>query len=177
MPLTVLHLSEKPPRYTGRRGVPMPFRLDTAQVPVGLWPGRGLLYAFLVHEIVLLSFVVLPSFAEPRKPKNNLDQAVVLDLNSPEALFYFPELNKISEARKETPKGKPAAAPAEKANTERARTEGRSYPGPQEIVSDVPNATNRFQSLLQPMLQNPPIVQPPIPLPNMIQMADAGPPP
>src|SRR5689334_12975997 len=100
MPLTVLRLSEKPPRYTGRRGVPTPFRLDTAQVPVGLWPGRGLLYAFLVHEIILFSFVVLPSFGPPRKQKNNFDQAVVIDLNSPEALFYFPELNQRNEPRK-----------------------------------------------------------------------------
>jgi hypothetical protein len=66
-------------------------------------------------------------------------------------------------------KGPPAAsAPGKK---------GLSYPGPQRILSDFLKPTNRSQTLLQPALANPPVLPPPLSLPNIVQMADAGPAP
>jgi hypothetical protein len=64
-------------------------------------------------------------------------------------------------------KGPPAApAPGRK---------GLSYPGPQPILSDFPQPTNLSQTLLQPALKNPPTLPPPLSLPNIVKMADAGP--
>ena len=66
-------------------------------------------------------------------------------------------------------KGPPAAsAPGKK---------GLSYPGPQRILSDFLNPTNRSQTLLQPALVKPPVLPPPLSLPNIVRMADAGPTP
>lgn len=54
------------------------------------------------------------------------------------------------------------------------RTKGLSYPGPQPILSDPPEPTNRIQTLLQPALENPPILKPPMALPNLVRMAETG---
>src|SRR5439155_14473648 len=55
------------------------------------------------------------------------------------------------------------------------RTRGLSYPGPQPIVSDFEHPTNSIQTVLQPALPNPAILKPPLLLPNIVQVADAGP--
>src|SRR5262249_8267836 len=87
-------------------------------------------------------------------------------LNSKAKLIYFPTLESKPEPRPEEP---------EHANPRDLATKGLTYPGPQAIVSDVPDPTNNFQTLLQPSLVKPPVIRAPIPLPNILQMADAGP--
>jgi hypothetical protein len=52
---------------------------------------------------------------------------------------------------------------------------GFSYPGPQPILSDLTEPTNSFQTLLQPALAHPLILKPAPFLPNLVQVADAGP--
>jgi hypothetical protein len=52
------------------------------------------------------------------------------------------------------------------------RKKSLTYPGPQLIVSDVSNPTNSIQTILQPALKDPPVLPPPITLPNMVQMPE-----
>jgi hypothetical protein len=87
--------------------------------------------------------------------------------------MYLPLLNGGSlgmsfparKAEKSPEKPSIAAAPSIK---------GLSYPGPQPIVSDPPKPTNTIQTLLQPALKAPPVLPPPLSLPNLVQIADAG---
>ncbi len=70
-------------------------------------------------------------------------------------------------ARKKAPRAKKTAEP------QASNTKGLSYPGPQTIISDPPNPTNSIQTVLQPDIENPPVLIPPIPLPNIVQVAEA----
>ncbi len=100
----------------------------------------------------------------------------MIDLNDPLSVMYLPMFEggspgtnapakRVRPARKES-----AGGPASPSDS----TKGFSYPGPQTIISDVPEPTNRFQTLLQPGLENPPVLEPPILIPNVVQLADAG---
>jgi hypothetical protein len=181
MPLIIVKLNEPAPVQPGGSLRPpagplrpRPFRFRSTNVSQGRFPGRGLLYSFLIHEIAFFSVLLFPSldyFREPALPKQ---QVLVIDLNSPEGLRYFPRLHADDESEGARSKD-PEVPQDEPAETAGLRTKGLTYPGPQRIVSDVADATNRFQTLLRPALENPPVVQVPIPLPNIIQMADAGP--
>jgi hypothetical protein len=179
MELLALNLHPKPPLYPRRPPLPpRPFGLHSANLSQGMWPFRGLFFSSLVHEAALFSILLLPlidRFREPPPPSN--DYIFAIDLNSRSRLVYFPPLKDRDEGEKPKSERKPAEAKQEpaKPKEQRASTKGLSYPGPQEIVSDPPNPTNQFQTLLQPALVNPPVIHPPIPLPNLIQMTDAGP--
>ena len=54
-------------------------------------------------------------------------------------------------------------------------TAGISYPGPQLVVSNPPKPRNRIQTILQPALKNPRTLPPLIPVPNIVQRANATP--
>src|SRR5205807_4136891 len=66
------------------------------------------------------------------------------------------------------PKSAPAPARAGK---------GSTYPGPQPILSEPPKPDNTQQTLLQPRLKLPPVLRDSVPLPNIVQMANAAPAP
>jgi hypothetical protein len=101
---------------------------------------------------------------------------VMIDLNDPLSVMYLPVFDggrpegggrRVSVER--AGQGRSGAS-----NPPSTTTQGFSYPGPQTIISDVPEPTNRFQTLLQPGLENPPILEPPLLIPNIVQVADAG---
>ena len=50
-------------------------------------------------------------------------------------------------------------------------SKGRTYPGPQPILSDPENPTNQQQTIIQPALEKPKILQEYVPLPNMVKAA------
>src|ERR1051326_3826391 len=75
--------------------------------------------------------------------------------------------------------GNPVSKPHDKSTlvASAPKTKGFSYPGPQPIESNFEKPTNRIQTVLQPDLPNPAILPPPVLLPNIVQVADAGPAP
>src|SRR5262249_20663446 len=94
MPLLSLNLQEQPPRYPRRELPPAAFGLNSANLSRGVWPYRGLLYSFLVHEVALFSVLLFPSLDNFRKPPTPVaDQLFAIDLNSRAKLVYFPELD------------------------------------------------------------------------------------
>src|SRR5262245_1800175 len=139
-------------------------------------PGRGILYSILVHSMVIygLLFVsVSANFTEaPYRPV----RVTMVNLRDPNYKMYLPVLFGADPPQTDAPKGPKVSEPEPK-RAPVVRSTGFSYPGPQPIVSDFPNPTNRIQTILQPALQDPPIVPPPLNLPNIVRLADAVPPP
>ncbi len=139
------------------------------------FPGRSLLVSILIHGILVLGMFLLPGarrhFAaqertpEPAKTPDDLE----ID---PKIVMFLPLLNGADADERRA--GDDSAA-GHKGALEEPGVKGLSYPGPQPINSNPPKPTNRIQTVLQPELENPPILPPPIPLPNMVQIADAGP--
>jgi Gram-negative bacterial TonB protein C-terminal len=138
-------------------------------------PGRGLLYSFLVHEVILFGFLFLfgPGLVKARPT----ERVAWIDLKKP-LVLYLPNLGGGDAG--DTPEEKKAEAPR-KAVAAKPTGKGLIYPGPQPIRSDFPNPTNSIQTLLRPTLKNLPILPPPLKLPNIVQMASvtlpAPPPP
>src|SRR5215470_13503772 len=164
MALTLLNLHEPAPLYPRRALPPRPFGLKSVNLNRGIVPKRGLLYSFFVHTFGLASLLALPSLDNYRQPlPPPADQLFVIDMASKSKLVYFPELNSRDESEAPKPKSKESkSAQDEPAKARDLRTKGLSYPGPQAIVSDPPNPTNKFQTLLQPGLVDPPNLQQPV---------------
>ena len=72
------------------------------------------------------------------------------------------------------PARKKAARAKKSTELQASNAKGLSYPGPQTIISDPPNPTNSIQTVLQPDIENPPVLIPPIPLPNIVQVAEVA---
>jgi hypothetical protein len=89
--------------------------------------------------------------------------------------LYLPTLGGGSEGAGQKGGGAGAAAPASTGLRARSRR-GFAYPGPQPLVSAPPMAKLGIQTILRPMLKNPPILQKIFPLPNLA-IAPAPPPP
>jgi hypothetical protein len=144
------------------------------------FPARGIPYSILIHALVLSVLILLRvSHALPAAQPPSAPKAVVIDSAESRVVMFLPLLGGGSQGKgseglglpggglKARRKGPPAApAPGRK---------GLSYPGPQPILSDFPQPTNLSQTLLQPALKNPPTLPPPLSLPNIVKMADAGP--
>jgi hypothetical protein len=175
MPLIALNLQDRPPLYPRMPLQPRPFALKSANLSRAVWPFRGLAGSILVHELAVLTVFFSPLFEALRQPPLlSPDQVFVIDMNSPSKLVYFPSVRVREESEERTSPERPEDQSEQPAKTRTLRTQGLSYPGRQRMVADVPKPTNQFQTLLQPGLVNPPVIQP-TPLPNIIQLADAGP--
>jgi Gram-negative bacterial TonB protein C-terminal len=177
MTLLALNLQERPPAYLGKRLPPGPFKLGSANLNRGVVPYRGLSYSVFLHHVAVVSVLFLPSldsyFRMPALPVG--DQLFAINLNHQAKLIYFPPVQAKEEGEKRKNEGEESQPKPQPLKARSLRTKGLSYPGPQAIISDVPNATNKFQTVLQPKLANPPIIRMPTPLPNVLQIADAGP--
>lgn len=151
-----------------------PVGLTFAEVGYGHRPGRGLLYSVIAHEIAFFSIFFLSLSYRYVHEHHPAELTQVIDLSNPKQIIYLPLLGGGSEGN-----GHPGGAPGvpRKASSAAPATnnKGLSYPGPQPIVSDPPNPTNRIQTVLQPALVNPPILKKFAPLPNLVQLTDAGP--
>jgi hypothetical protein len=133
----------------------------------GYLPGRGLLYSIIGHEVAmfglfLLITYVLPTFREQR--------LIVGSINAQDHIIYLPEVGGGEEGQKSPGGGasKPQQASAAPARASR----GFSYPGAQAIMSDPPNPTNAFQTVLHPLAVRPEPLKKLVPAPNVVQMAE-----
>jgi TonB-like protein len=136
----------------------------------GRFPGRGLLYSFLFHEIAVFLLLLSPSYVIQRtkeyRPVNNEP----LFIDSEVLKAYLPSVGggqeSAPEGEKKGEEGKKGdAAPPSEGHS------GLTYPGPQPIVSQPPVPDNTEQTIRQPDLVSPPVIKVPVVLPNQVQIA------
>ncbi len=144
---------------------------DSADLGRTYFPGHGIFYSIGIHVIVFAGLVFVSLFRSIPPPPLPANQLSFVHPRIPKVLLYLPVLEPAGQMlRFPAPKAQASIFRASRAkNTE---TKGLSYPGPQRIVSDPPNPTNLIQTVLQPDLEKPPILVPPLPLPNIVQVAD-----
>src|SRR5262245_50011186 len=130
-------------------------------------PGRGILCSILVHSFVVYGLLFVSASANFIEPPYPPMRVTMVNLKDPNYKLYLPVLLGADPPPPET---REPAPPPERPNE-------FSYPGPQRIISDFPKPTNRIQTILQPALKDPPVVPPPLNLPNIVQLADAAPTP
>ncbi len=145
--------------------------LASANLSRPYFPGRQLPFAILLQIVVLLT-VILTSIlgypiGEPRIP----EYLTKIERKMPKVVIYLPLVGGGNSGMF-FPFAKPPEPEKRSSAIRTPRRKGLSYPGPQPIVSDVPNPTNPIQTILQPELEKPPSLQPLLPLPNIVQMAD-----
>src|SRR3989442_13767157 len=136
-------------------------------------PGWPLAYSCILHELAIFAIFLLSIVANRFHP---IKETEPVKLNPTDQIIYLPVLGGGSEGNGREgglsgdvePKSAPAAARASK---------GFTYPGPQPILSQPPKLDNTQQTLLQPRLKLPPTLQDFVPLPNIVQMANAAPAP
>src|SRR5216117_729543 len=152
---------------------PVFFRFSFEEVKAGHRPGWPLAYSFILHELAIITVVLLSIVTSRFHP---IKDAENLKLNPTDHVVYLPVLGGGSEGNwhegglsgEVEPKSAPAPARASK---------GPTYPGPQPILSEPPRPDNTQQTLLQPRLKLPSVLRDFVPLPNIVQMANASPAP
>ena len=128
------------------------------------FPGRGVLYSVLVHEIIFFGLLFLPFFIAGRHPSSRLELLGTIKLRNADVLYLPAIPHAASEKVAQDQSSKPAP-----------NRKGITYPGPQPIVSNFQDPTNFIQTVLQPEIKSPTILKPPLLLPNVLQMANAAP--
>jgi hypothetical protein len=133
----------------------------------GYLPGRGLLYSIIGHEVAMFGLFLLITYGLPSFRAQKL---IVGSQSAQSHLIYLPEVGGGTQGQKSPGGGrsKPQQASAAPARA----SKGFAYPGAQAILSDPPNPTNAFQTLLRPLMVHPEPLKKLVPLPNIVQMAE-----
>ncbi len=175
MSLLSLEINPPPPAETHAPLPPSGRYLRLTYSPSRRWfPGRGVLYSLLVHEIAIVALTFYPLASPPRARVWREKQWDAFMM--PKDVLYLPQIGggheggSAKKAEGEEGQGPKNPAPAPDAR-------GVIYPGRQEIVSNPPNPTNRIQTVLHPDLPNPPPLKEYVPVPNMVMLAQALPAP
>ena len=149
-------------------------------LPKGHYPGRGLLYSFLAHEIAIFAMLTVATATQLSREYRRAQE--IWKAPEKRLTYLLPELGGGSSGEEPAPAipatksvGAQGLAPLpeEPAAPAAPAKPGLVYPAPQPIVSNPPNPTNRIQTILQPELVNPPTLQVPLALPNMVTIARA----
>jgi hypothetical protein len=144
--------------------------LTFATLPSGYLPGRGLFASSILHEVIIfvVLFVATHNFAGPLRLH-------ALSPANHEQLIYLPVLGGGNEGSGRAGGG--SGSPSKSSAQVPARSsKGLSYPGKQPILSNPPDPLNFNQTLLQSGLKKLPILRKFVPLPNLVQSANAAPP-
>ncbi|HUJ95859.1 MAG TPA: hypothetical protein VLW84_11385, partial [Terriglobales bacterium] len=130
-------------------------------------PGRGLLYSIIGHEAAMFALFLFISYILPSFQAQKL---IVGSLSSQDHVIYLPEVGGGEQGQKSPGGGisRPQRASAAPARA----SKGFAYPGRQAILSNPPNPTNAFQTLLRPLVVHPEPLKKLVPLPNIVQMAE-----
>src|SRR5262249_43953518 len=132
------------------------------------------LFSLLVHAFLLSGILLFPISSRVSVQSRYLARAVMIDHNR--IVLYLPPLGDKADKREPSePVSKPHDKRAPSASAR--KTQGLRYPGPQPILSDFEQPTNRILTVSQPAIPNPSILKPPLLLPNIVHVADAGPAP
>ena len=138
--------------------------LSFLEIGTGYRPGRSFGFSVLAHQLAFLLLLILSGrfafvHAAEVVPPN-------LEAVKTDNAIYLPTLGGGNEG--DGDKGGAAGSTAEGSTGLRARGhKGFAYPGPQPLVSAPPMAKLGIQTILQPMLKNPPILQKTYALPNL----------
>ncbi len=172
MALLSLDIQDRPPRSPSEVGRFSPLRLSFPLVDRGLLPGRGLAFSFFTHLLIIGGVLfgpiylgmTTPSQARRLEPEDTAESHVI----------YLPRLGGGGEGNGFAGGGSIVKRKGV-TTTPASSSQGISFPGPQAILSDPPNPTNRFQTLMRPALKNPPILRTFVAVPNIVQTTNAGP--
>lgn len=168
MSLLVLDLRSKSDGPRKEAGPPIRLRVTYTNVDQRSFPGRGLLYSFLVHEIVVFSLLLAPQYFRALDQNLHVPIPEAVDQEIAEHVVYLPRLGGGAEGK--SGRGASSAGHRRGSHVKPARkSPGFSYPGPQTIISNPPMPTNYFQTILQPALKNPPVLTKLIPMPNIVR--------
>jgi hypothetical protein len=132
----------------------------------GYLPGRGLLYSSIGHELALLAIFLFVTYGFPSMRAQRLVQRSIAQ----DHLIYLPEVGGGKEGQKSPGGGQ--STPQEASAAPARASKGFAYPGPQAILSDPPNPTNAFQTVLRPLIVHPEPLRKLVPLPNIVRMAE-----
>ena len=173
MALLGLNIQPRPARSPSEITRSSPLRLSFPKVNRGLIPGRGLYGSVNAHALLIGAILFGPVFYSAATPYERKDLDAE-DLSPTSHVIYLPRLGGGSEGNGYSGGG--SIVKRKGVATVPARSsQGISFPGPQAIISDPPQATNRFQTLMRPALRNQPILKSFVAVPNIVQTANAGP--
>src|SRR5437764_976861 len=132
----------------------------------GYVPSRGLLYSIIVHEVGMFLFFLLFTYGlgTPRAQKLRANSTIQ------DHVIYLPEVGGGTEGQ--TSPGGGVSAPQQPSAAPARASKGFAYPGTQAILSDPPNPTNAFQTVMRPLIVHPRPIEKLIPLPNIVQMGE-----
>src|SRR5207248_520815 len=120
------------------------------EIRSGYRPGWSLASSFALQAgaVALITFIaVIPSRLTGT---SKLQFSNVIDFSAPGRVVYLTSVGGGSEGNRTGGHGNARQTSATSVHT----SKGFSYPGPQEMVSDPPEAFNPNQTLLQPALKN-----------------------
>lgn len=144
--------------------LPVQQPLSFLEIGTGYRPGRSFGFSVIAHQLALLVILISSGrFAFVRAaelvPPN-------LEAVKTDSAIYLPTLGGGNEG--DGDQGGAAGSTAEVSTGLRARGhKGFAYPGPQPVVSAPPMAKLGIQTILQPMLKNPPTLHQTYALPNL----------
>lgn len=147
---------------------------DSTSFSRGYFPAIPVAYSVLCHVIGFALLTVLSIYRRVPDPPIIADNITYIDIRLPK-IPLFPTMIAPGNLGMRVPDPKPASRPKNATKPKFSDAKGFSYPGPQTIVSDPPNPTNLIHTVLQPDIENPPVLVPPLPLPNIVQVAEAIP--
>jgi hypothetical protein len=146
---------------------------DSANLTRGYFPSNTFFYSFLCHLIGISAMLVGSIYRSIPDPPSVVDHINYIDLRLPKIVF-LPTMIAPGNQGMRIPTHKKKARAKKPSELQASSAKGLSYPGPQTIISDPPNPTNSIQTVLQPDIENPPVLIPPIPLPNIVQVAEVA---
>lgn len=160
-----------------------PSLFESADLGNRYFPIHTLPFSIVYHVVVfcVVFYLQVTNFAAENTLL--LQKLVETSRNEPVVVMFLPILGsdfpfedppkaKAEEAPKKPPNESPKEPAKEPPAASSPSKKGLVYPGPQPILSNPPDPTNRIQTLLQPAIEDPEILAPPLSLPNIVQFAN-----
>ncbi len=137
------------------------------------FPARTLPFSLLIHLVIFIGILSIQILRYPIGEPLLPEQIRRIERRMPRVVVFLPLIGGGSSSMV-LPLSKPKPPEIRQTVARAPRKKGLAYPGPQPMVSNVPNPTNPIQTILQPALEKPPVLQPLLPLPNLVQIAGAS---
>ncbi|MBZ5491527.1 MAG: energy transducer TonB [Acidobacteriia bacterium] len=125
---------------------------------------RGMLFSGAFHAVAIVAFVWFPALFHSPVVIDKYDHKNTA-VASPYEPLILPLLPKVTASDSGAMGSAAPAAPSAVIDSIPLK---RDYAGPQEIISDFPNATNRVQTIRRPDLVSPPNLKFPVRLQSMV---------
>jgi hypothetical protein len=169
MALLALNIDHRFDRSGTRLPAP-PLRLSFPKVNRASFPARALVFSLCAHALLISWILFGPGLLGA--PETSQATMQPDDLSAASHVIYLPRLGGGSEGNGYSGGGSVIRRKGS-ATIPTQGTPGISYPGPQAILSDPPQPTNKFQTILRPALKKPPILRDFVAAPNAVQMTNA----